>query len=366
MATKTATKKKATVVAAKDLKPKKETGADILDRSLEWAEELTKKAGIPAGAYAKGPNGINTFILGRNTGVPGNIQIWAGHKDVNFTVYPDKKKRQAVINVRENKRTVDASFIADLSSGWGEWIDCADTVEAVRSRLNSQIALRAHFRVSLPPTQPDNPVTYKLKSVTQLKPTFIRDRYPEERAHKYRVVIEATVPATNVSFLVGFDEKSLFIAMLPKHVKTVDNAHKALRPSGVPADAPRHGEWFFVPATKAELIAIDAQIEATIERSQNTTEKNGPLEYSGRWSPSSHKATEVLWLGDTNGQRYNSARQTDMARYARGIVKDSRAGHHSPLALGDGNTWYRVVRNSEVVPTATVNNPAGSQSRRWD
>lgn len=362
-ATKTATKKKATVVASKDLKAKKETSADILDRSLKWAEELTKKAGIPAGAYAKGPNGMGTFIMGRSPGVPGNIQIWAGHKDVNFTVYPDKKKRQAVINVRESKRTVEASFIADLTQSWGSFAKIDDSEKAVRAALSGPGTLRNHFSVSLPPTAPDNPITYKLKSVTQLKPTY--GRYSgygleNQRVHKYRVVIEATVPSTNVSFLVGYDEKSLFIAMLPKHVKTVDNAHKALRPAGVPADALRHGEWFFVPTTKSDEVIIDRFLEGPLVR--HSIYKNDSLEWNSSWSGSSHRASEVIWPNDG---RNTSAVNTQTLRYARGTIKDGRAGHHSPLTLGDGNTWYRVVRNAEVVPE-TVNNPAGGSSRRWD
>jgi len=64
-------------------------------------------------------------------------------------------------------------------------------------------------------------------------------------------------------FLVGMDERHLFIAPLATRATSVRDAHEQLRPANVTAALQRgervvrQGEWFFVPPTEAERRAID-------------------------------------------------------------------------------------------------------------
>ena len=56
---------------------------------------------------------------------------------------------------------------------------------------------------------------------------------------------------------------------------------------------------------------------------------NGEKTYKWRKAMTTHKAT-LVW---DNGKRY-----------ATGVVKDTRKGHHKPLQL---NGYYEIIRNNE-------------------
>lgn len=67
-------------------------------------------------------------------------------------------------------------------------------------------------------------------------------------------LVERHTEAAERRFLVGFDQRHLFAAQIPSG-ETVREAHEALMPADVRAangEAVRQGEWFFVPATRAE------------------------------------------------------------------------------------------------------------------
>jgi hypothetical protein len=121
----------------------------------------------------------------------------------------------------------------------------------------------------------------------------------------------------------------------------VEDAHKALRPKGVPASAKRQGEWFFIPATKDELAAIERSLHWHAVHPSLNPSVRGVRHGSLEWN-SSHYATT---LGTKSGV------------FAIGHVIDNRkSNRHSPLLL---NGWHRVVRNAEVINAAAI-------TRYWD
>ncbi len=66
-------------------------------------------------------------------------------------------------------------------------------------------------------------------------------------------VLVARAPATTTYFLVGFDERHMFISELPEPVRTVKEAHECLIPKEIRGKSyVRQGEFFLVPLNKAE------------------------------------------------------------------------------------------------------------------
>jgi hypothetical protein len=80
-------------------------------------------------------------------------------------------------------------------------------------------------------------------------------------------------------FLVGLDERQLFIAQLPKAVSTVRDAHVSLKRTelilaeGKMGKATRQGEFFFVPTTAAER----AKIETGLLKNLIVVEHQAPI-----------------------------------------------------------------------------------------
>jgi hypothetical protein len=155
--------------------------------------------------------------------------------------------------------------------------------------------------------------------------------------------------------------RNFYLATLPaskKPPKTVDEALERLRPKGLPKDESvlRQGEFFFVPTPKlkpkkeavytkvsyAGRIAYDAATNARYQMterligipiiSDQPDEMATAITNASQFSPlivrrRRHRASRVHLNGHV---------------YVQGILQDAE---HGPLKLGDGKTWYRVVKN---------------------
>jgi len=135
-------------------------------------------------------------------------------------------------------------------------------------------------------------------------------------------------------FLVGRDERQLFMCRLPRACTTVAEAHRALRAPqataarGVLARTIRQGEWFFVPTEKEEEESIDREIA----RGKLWIYRRASI---GSFIPRAgkpHRADELVVVRDKG----------DMRVYARGRV---RHVDHKTVRLP---FWVRVYRNREV------------------
>lgn len=137
-------------------------------------------------------------------------------------------------------------------------------------------------------------------------------------------------------FLVGMDERHLFIAPLGTPATTVRDAHAQLQPPVVVEARQRgervrrQGEWFFLAPSAEERLALAAHV-----RVHGVEREVGLGSRWGRGRP--HVATERISI-----QKWDAARrQFDTREYARGRIV--HPDHHS-LHLRD---WMRVERNTE-------------------
>ena len=130
-------------------------------------------------------------------------------------------------------------------------------------------------------------------------------------------------------YLMGMDESHLFIAELPNNlgaVNKIKDAHKVLKPIGVLMKQKdinrikRQGEWFFIPATKDEIILI--------EENSNLIEKKMPLGINSWKGGNSHIADQLINIRDT--------------QFATGKISHIE---HKTLKL---HGWFKVVRNNEA------------------
>lgn len=237
------------------------------------------------------------------------IQIYPG--DAIVTVAGSKREHQVVINVKEEAHTVTQA-ITGLRGTKTEVIKRAEQGERF-------------------------PVAFEnwddVKFVVDPQ-SLCFEKDPWSSGDIWDMTVTAHVPESTMCFLAGQDEKSYFISPLKEVVKTVAEAHEALRPASVPEGTLRVGEWFLVPVSEEESARLDKfaklcdQIE--FEEDSNHYAPSGLLVLKGHKNPS--------WF-DGEYRHYHD----DDTIYVSGWVLDKEE-RHSPVWLPD---WHLVVRNEE-------------------
>lgn len=159
-----------------------------------------------------------------------------------------------------------------------------------------------------------------------------RKKKTGEVYYKYYHLIGACVlEQDGKHYLCGMDEGSYFVSLLPKKVKSIDQAYQALKPEIVKkmenelqANVLRQGEWFFFPSyhpgkqwKKAEKSAALPSVDSSSNR---------------------HVCTRLLKM--------------DNCYFVSGIVRhknsfNNRRADHKPVKLGDGKKdIYQAVCNT--------------------
>ena len=210
----------------------------------------------------------------------------------------NQKHRQFILQVKEsNRKLVRYKDISYANSPGG-----------LKSRNNvfGKDVARQVFGVALPES-----TTYEIKRET-----------PDDFRQIWHCRITATVPASTSYFLIGFDEKHMFVSMLPRRIVTVKEAHAALFPRYLKGRKyVRQGEFFFSPVNEREertirkffmVLHFDVQRDAAIEK------QNGD---------SDHFAS--CWM------------KCHEVQYVHSLIRHDR---HAPLFL---NGWHRVFVNRE-------------------
>ena len=272
-----------------------------------------RKAGIIVEDYRKAPAGRDAFVVAiQPFGRKGKLRIHEGNADIE--VFPDREQRQAVMNVKEHPHVISRKVSGTF---YGREQEKPTEEQATRRLINN-------FPVQMP-----DGTRHTVKGL-QIKKN--RDGYWVASG----IVTGRKSQRSRMTFLVGVDEKHHFICALPKSASSVEEAHKILRPEGVPADAPRQGEWFFVP--------VSQRLEQKLNRIAETNPRRvseESLEFM-----SSHIAKQLL--------------RFDGNDYVIGYVHDNRTTRHRGIYLPK---WHRVVRNNEVTPKDPVQR---AQMRSWD
>lgn len=275
------------------------TFAEAQERAEELAKEL-RSAGMKGIPYKRAPIATEIASLSIEGGGTG-VRVWPGMAEV--TVISDRKRKQAVLRLKEGAREITRTYPVR-----GKWYDGKEVPDK---------EMRADARSTFPVFVPK--MTFKEVKLGE----FIK-----KNSYDRNVTVTVIAPATSQTFLIGIDESSHFISPLKHHVSSVEAAHELLRPSGVPKDALRQGEWFFVPVTPRELAAINKRLENA--------------RYDG-WNPNaSGYAVQPLEEGSSHQA---PVCRIGTKRYACGAVTDMRLRRHSPLVL---NGWHRIVRNTEL------------------
>lgn len=292
---------------------------------------VLNSAGIKAKEYSNKYVGVRgTFILGTSSG--GREILVRNTPAAKIEVSTDGSKKQAVLNVTE------------------EPIDVTKKVEVILSRAETNSPpfgtlasrLRNKFPVHIPgATLTVSKMKYNRRSINGEK----------------RIVVTGNVRAKlgrirEMSFLVGMDETSHFISVLPKKAKTVEEAHKLLKPKDLPnvEGIKRQGEFFFVPTTN-EIV------ETFLKQTGKGIRRSVPLE-----EDSNHIAQyavpvqirRISWYTIVPSQ---NARYQKGVHFVKGLIYDKRGYRHAPLELGD--MWHIVMRNEEVKVPRVV-------ARRYD
>lgn len=165
------------------------------------------------------------------------------------------------------------------------------------------------------------------------------------RRESSNIVVEVQAPATKRHFLLGQDDRDLFIAQLTRGVSRLDDAYKSLSSRvefpGGKAHAPRQGEWFFVEIKREQSQAIDDYIKkdprAILHKGVSIASH-----FRGRSGGKPHVADELIvyrpgaeMLPDTRIPRAQSN------VYIRGKIK------HADHPTRNYRYWRRVVENNE-------------------
>ena len=152
-------------------------------------------------------------------------------------------------------------------------------------------------------------------------------------------------------FLMGVDERQLFIATLPRGVTTVGDAHNALKTTElilaegkVPGKTIRQGEWFFVHPTAKEMKALTK----ALHKKDLAVHKKADLPMAPGGKP--HTADYYIQMPTGLGAlelKHGFPAQSRGAIYVKGRVSHS---DHATIKLG---SWRRVIKNNE--PSGTLN-----------
>lgn len=312
------------------------TREETIERGMPLIKTL-QDAGIQASLYARGPAGKDIFMVGKTPGIPGMIMIWPGAEHVEVETHTDPDLHQAVLVVKEPKRTISQNVQFEI--GWRSEEPSLDRI--------SDSSFQRHFNIAMPA---GTTFSVTKKRIVTGEKRHAGGRYDTRGLTHYtaRATVTARTKATEQALLMGKDEVSQFVAMLPSTPTTVKGAHRILRPNGISAKAVRQGEWFFTPATKEE-IALLHEINPRSNTHRRRRDRNS--RYMRLEAGSSHMA-EHMEIGRAG------------AEYVKGVIRDTRAGHHRDLFL---ETWHRVVRNTEVTVTSTTAAARANQpQRRWD
>ena len=156
-------------------------------------------------------------------------------------------------------------------------------------------------------------------------------------------------------YLIGRDERMLFMCEVASSVINMPDALKALKggvvttAEGKHMDVKRQGEWFMIPATKAETKAIEATLKSDPSRLRKNVDVSILVE-GGRGVHKPHVASEAVTVPPpvaTEGYKYSVRGRDDV--FIRGTVRHE---DHPTKRLPVG-VWHKVIRNSEVRSVAT-------------
>jgi len=297
---------------------------------------ILTSVGIKAKEYAN-PSSVGvkgTFVIGTESA--GRGILIRNTPTAKIEIATNEEKRQAVLNIVEEPLNSVRKVKVTLTK---------EEIKAIGTNIHSYVVtnkLRNNFPVYIPGAN---------LSVANVK---ISKKLPDGKAIVSGDVRASMGRKREISFLIGMDETSHFISVLPKKVKTVEEAHESLKPKNLPkvAGIKRQGEFFFVPTT-------NEVVEEFMKQTKKEVRRSVPLE-----KDSNHVAQYAIPVAIrkvVKRHAFDSVSQNDMyqkgTHFVRGLIYDKRGYRHAPTDLGE--TWHTVMRNEEKRPPRAV-------ARRYD
>jgi hypothetical protein len=157
-----------------------------------------------------------------------------------------------------------------------------------------------------------------------------------------KVVVRRKTPGTKRHYLMGVDERQLFICQLPKGVSTVRDAHSSLKAptvtlaeGKVPGRTIRQGEWFFVNISDEEMARVNSEV-----KKMGAHKKASIGRFAGRSGGKPHVADELVTVTGEALEHGFPVRQRPEV-YVRGSV------HHPDHKTVRFSSWRKVIANTE-------------------
>lgn len=187
-----------------------------------------------------------------------------------------------------------------------------------------------------------------IENVKKLSPN-IQDIFKGSDGKWYQRI---KISGRKMHYLMGVDERQLFIAQLPKGVSTVKQAHSVLKTTAVtlaegrvPGKTYRQGEWFFCNIPEAKK----REINEGIRKKRIIVKKNTPI--GNRRGPKAHIAEQLITDHPAVLEHGFGVRPVET--YVRGKI---RHPDHATLKISE---WRMVIKNNE--PT----HGGGATGTRW-
>lgn len=288
--------------------------------TLEFAKE----------PFARGDNAKDIFGLDIRRRIKGNARsefflCWPGHEEnVIHIAATDPKISQLVLTIKEPQRDFEQlvqpmQYRKFLSQG-ANWLNA--WIEATRPTV-----LGRNNGTRFPGT----------RSAT----------FDDFRFDGRQLWAKTRTPANVHHFLMGVDERQLFMCQLPRPASSVKQAMDSLKsPTVILAEGKqlgrtlRQGEWFLLNPTSEEEAVLKSYLKgslAVVHRKANVGQ------YAGRRSGKPHVADELVQIRDAEQVLENGFRvRSRPAVFIRGAL---RHPDHETLKLG---AWRKVILNNEA------------------
>ena len=313
-----------------------------------------RKCGAKFDPYVKSPVAGSDFIVSIQNGK----LIMVHATDVaKLHINVSKKHKQVLVVAKENARTLrinSTHTINNPSYFIKNWKDKPTRGIHNHSINRSQLTIPGAKTKVITNIPGKEVIAMCRSSIKEIKkkgnPSH---RYVKELYPKIPITYQVDAPQRTNTVLMGIDETAHFVCMPPKGVKTIEEAHEALRPAKIPKGSQRQGEFFFIPATEGQVEAIGRQFKTAPRTSIPSRyrgitylrKRSGGIEFTPLETGSSHYATCVVRIKKRT--------------FACGAVMDTRQNRHKCVVL-DG--WNEVIRNKEL----SVPKSMEVVSRYWD
>lgn len=294
-------------------------------KTTDNLEKQFEKAGLACKVLKDPIRAINVAIFQADIqrGFAGNkrkeyFRIYKGHEDNLVTVANvDKEINQLVLVVKEPERTFERRVPlsreeqrAFLDHPKNEWLVLANNAHRGRGLRGRVLSVEE----------------YKHKPVA----------YHHEQKTRGSVR----------HYLLGVDERQLFIAELPKAVTSVAEAHRSLKSNTVTfaegragGKTLRQGEWFFVEATEEEKESISRAIK---NNKLSVVSKGNIGRLTGaRPGGKAHIAQEAVVVGGGPRLAHDFSVRARPEVFVRGNIS------HPDHATVHLHQWRRVLKNAE-------------------